>query len=208
MNKLQQNIIIPFRSRLNRLAKIFKLRSLEEELELANSYLAIALKSTECGKWNWNMFSNDVELSPNAQALLGYEKKEIVLKQKSFLDLIHPEDKASFLYEIEKHKAGVTDYVSVDIRMQSAYGYWNWLNMRGKIVEFDRNGLPLIFAGINYDINEQKQYDDDVEMLQKKVIKSQEKKIIEKKSINYISQDLDNYSKFRLNGLRNLLKYN
>ena len=205
MNKLQQKIIIPFRSSLNRLTKIFKLRYLEEELELANSYLSIALKSTECGKWNWHMFSHEVELSPNAQAILGYEKKEKILKQKPFLELIHPEDKASFLYEIEKHKSGVTDYVSVDIRMKSAYGYWNWINMRGKIVEFDRNGLPLIFAGINYDINEQKQYDNDVEMLQKKVTKSHEKKPIEKKSIAYINQDLDNYSKFRKNGLKNLL---
>jgi PAS domain S-box-containing protein len=205
MNKLQQKIIIPFRSSLNRLTKIFKLRYLEEELELANSYLSIALKSTECGKWNWHMFSDEIELSPNAQAILGYEKKEKLLKRKSFLELIHPEDKASFLYEIEKHKSGVTDYVSVDIRMKSAYGYWNWINMRGKIVEFDRNGLPLIFAGINYDINEQKQYDNDVEMLQKKVTKSQDTKNIEKESIASTNQDLDNYSKFRINGLRNLL---
>jgi len=205
MNRLQQKIIIPFRSSLNRLTKIFKLKYIEEELELANSYLSIALKSTECGKWNWHMFSDEVEFSPNAQAILGYEKKEKILKQKSFLEMIHPEDKSSFLYEIEKHKSGVTDYVSVDIRMKSAYGYWNWINMRGKIVEFDRNGLPLIFAGINYDINEQKQYDNDVEMLQKKVTKSQEKKPIEKKSIAYINQDMDNYSKFRINGLKNLL---
>ncbi|MCJ7802373.1 MAG: PAS domain-containing protein [Candidatus Marinimicrobia bacterium] len=205
MNIIQQKLIIPFRSSLNRLAKIFKLRNLEEELELANSYLSIALKSTECGKWNWHMFSDQVELSPNAQAILGYEKKEKILKQKSFLEMIHPEDKASFLYEIEKHKSDVTDYVTVDIRMKSAYGYWNWINMRGKIVEFDRNGLPLIFAGINYDINEQKQYDNDVEMLQKKVNKSQDKKNIEKESIAYINQDLDNYSKFRRHGLKNLL---
>ena len=68
-NKLQQKIIIPFRSSLNRLTKIFKLRYLEEELELANSYLSIALKSTECGKWNWHMFSDEVELSPNARAI-------------------------------------------------------------------------------------------------------------------------------------------
>jgi len=205
MNKLQQKMIIPFASRLNRLTKIFKLRNLEEELELANSYLSIALKSTECGKWNWHMFSDEVDFSPNAQAILGYEKKEILLKYKLFLNMIHPEDKASFLYEIEKHKSGVTDYVSVDIRMKSAYGYWNWINMRGKIVEFDRNGLPLIFAGINYDINEQKQYDNDVAKLQKKVIKSGDKKYIKKESITHINQDLDNYSKFRLNGLRNLL---
>ena len=205
MNKMQKKIISPFMSSLNRLTKIFKLKYIEEELELANSYLSIALKSTESGKWNWHMSSDEVEFSPNAQAILGYEKKEIMLKQKSFLEMIHPEDKSSFLYEIEKHKSGVTDYVSVDIRMKSAYGYWNWINMRGKIVEFDRNGLALIFAGINYDINEQKQYDNDVEMLQKKVTKSQDKKNIEKENIAYINQDLDNYSKFRINGLRNLL---
>ena len=88
--------------------------------------------------------------------------------------------------------------------MKSAYGHWNWINIRGKIVEFDKSGSPKRFSGINYDINEQKQYDNDVLELQQEVIKSQEENT-KSKNISYIYNNLDRYSEFRLNGLKNLL---
>lgn len=143
-------------------------------------------------------------LSPDAQAILGYERKEKVLEKDSFLNLIHLDDKLTFLYEIEKHKTGTIDFVSVDIRMKSAYGHWNWINLRGKFVEFDKTGYPFKFTGINYDINEQRQYDDEVQKLQQKVIKMQDDK--KKRSTVIVKNNIDSYSKFRLNGLKNLLK--
>lgn len=206
MNKHYQKNIIPFMSGLNNVAKIFKLKSIKEELEQSKSYLSIALRGTEHGEWNWDMSTDEVDLSPDAQAILGYEKKEKVLEKESFLGMIHPDDKLNFLYEIEKHKKDAIDFVSVNIRMKSAYGDWNWINLRGKFVEFDTTGAPIKFTGINYDINEQRQYDDEVQELQQKVINFQEEE--KKKSTIRVNNNLDGYTKFRLNGLRNLLEYN
>ncbi len=208
MNKHQQNNIIPLVSGFNNVAKIFRLKSINEELEQSKSHLSLAYKGTEHGEWSWDMSTDVVDLSPDAQAILGYEKKEKVLEKESFLGMIHPDDKLNFLYEIEKHKTGAIEYVNVDIRMKSAYGDWNWINLRGKFVEFDRTGAPQRFTGINYDINEQRQYDDDVQELQQKVIELQEEKKEEKQSTTNINENLDGYTKFRLNGLRNLLEYN
>ncbi len=206
MNKHYQKNIIPFMSGLNNVAKIFKLKSIKEELEQSKSYLSIALRGTEHGEWSWDMSTDEVDLSPDAQAILGYEKKEKVLEKESFLGMIHPDDKLNFLYEIEKHKKDAIDFVSVNIRMKSAYGDWNWINLRGKFVEFDTTGAPIKFTGINYDINEQRQYDDEVQELQQKVINFQEEE--KKKSTIRVNNNLDGYTKFRLNGLRNLLEYN
>ena len=186
---------------------------MEKELEQSKSYLSIALNGKEHGEWSWNFDSNEIDMSSDAQALLGYDKKNRVIDHDSFLEMIHHDDRTSYLYGIEKHKIGVTDFVSVDIRMKSAYGHWNWINLRGKIVKFDDEGNPLRLKGINYDINERKQYDEDVEELQKKVIRSQEKeqkkiKNIEKENSFLVNPDLDRYSKFRMNGLRSILKSN
>lgn len=204
MNKQNQNKNIPFSSGLSKVAKIFNIKSIEEELEQSKSNLSIALRGTEHGEWSWNLSTDMVALSPDAQAILGYEKKEKVLEKDSFLNLIHLDDKLTFLYEIEKHKTGTIDFVSVDIRMKSAYGHWNWINLRGKFVEFDKTGYPFKFTGINYDINEQRQYDDEVQKLQQKVIKMQDDK--KKRSTVIVKNNIDSYSKFRLNGLKNLLK--
>lgn len=206
MNKQYQKNISPVVSGFNNIAKIFKIKSIEEELEQSKSYLSIALRGTEHGEWSWDMSTDEVELSPDAQAILGYEKKGKVLEKESFLDMIHPDDKLNFLYEVEKHKISTINFVSVDIRMKSAYGDWNWINLRGKFVEFDKTGSPLRFTGINYDINEQRQYDDEVQELQQKVINFQEEE--KKKRTIRVNNNLDGYTKFRLNGLRNLLEYN
>jgi len=198
----------PLLSGLRRLVRKLKSTELKEELDQSNSYLSIALKGTEYGEWSWNMSTDEVILSLYAMGILGYEKKDKIMKEKSFLDMIHPEDKSKILYEIDKHKSGVTDFVSVDIRMKSAYGYWNWINMRGRIIEFDDAGLPLRFFGLNYDINEQKQFDSDVENLQRKMIQDQEykkMKSMKEDKVTIVSKELDQYSRFRLNGLRNLL---
>jgi PAS domain-containing protein len=206
MNKQYQKNISPVISGFNNIAKIFKIKSVEEELEQSKSYLSLALKGTEHGEWSWNMITDEVELSPDAQAILGYDKKEKILEKESFLGMIHPDDKLNFLYEIEKHKIGTIDFVRVDIRMKSAYGDWNWINLRGKFVEFNETGVPLRFTGINYDINEQRQYDDDVQELQQKVIKFQEKG--KKTRTIRVNSNLDGYTRFRLDGLKNLLEYN
>ena len=208
MNKLNISKIIPFKSSLNKVKKVFKVTSIEKELEQSKSYLSIALKGTGHGEWSWNMSTDEIDLGPDAHEILGYEKKGKILDQDSFLGMIHHDDRTNLLHGIEKHKNGMTDYVNVEIRMKSAYGHWNWINLRGKIVEYDEAGVPMKFTGINYDINEQRQYDDDVKELQDKVIKSQEKEKKEKKPPIYINKDLDRYSKFRMNGLRNILKYN
>ncbi len=213
MIKLNLNKFNSIKSSLSGVARIFKMASIEKELEESKSFLSIALEGTGHGEWNWNMYTNEIDLSTDAWAILGYDKKGKVLDLNSFLGYIHHNDRTSLLQGFEKHKIGVTNYVSVDIRMKSAYGHWNWINLRGKIVEFDETGAPLRFTGINYDINEQRQYDNEVQELQQRVINSQEKKIKEKKNREkknyvYTNTDLDRYSKFRMNGLRNILKYN
>lgn len=207
MSKNHHKNIIPFPFDLNKVTRIFKVKSIEEELEQSKSCLSIALKGTEHGEWSWNMQTDKVDLSQDVQAILGYEKEDKNIEMESFLSMIHPYDRSSFLYEIEKHKTGAIDYVSVDIRMKSAYGAWNWINLRGKFVEFDKTGSPIRFTGINYDIDEQKQYEDEVQELQNKVNELQAQKNQKKKLITRVNKNLDGYSKFRLNGLRNLLKY-
>jgi len=208
MNKTQQKNNTAITASLNKIARIFKQSSIKESLEQSRSFISIALKGSEYGKWDWDMISDEVNLSPDAQLILGYDRKEKILQQNYLLDLIHPEDRFKFLEEIERHKKGITDFVNIEIRMKSAYDQWNWINMRGKIVEFDEDGSPFKFTGINYDINEQKLYDKEVSELQLKVLQSQEKEITEGENVTRNNGNIDRYLQFRLDGLRDLLEYN
>jgi PAS domain S-box-containing protein len=107
--------------------------------------------------------------------MLGFEKKEIRRNYESWLKLIQADDRIKVEDEIEKHITGKINMVRVEYRMKSAYGNWNWIYTRGKIVEYDDEKKPLKFLGTNIDINEQKQYELDVENLHEQVIKEKEK---------------------------------
>ncbi|NHZ86961.1 MAG: PAS domain-containing protein, partial [Planctomycetia bacterium] len=106
---------------------------------------------------------------------LGFEKKEIRRDYNSWLKLIHADDSEKVVYELEKHITGKINMVRVEYRMKSAYGNWNWIYTRGKIVEYDDEKKPLRFIGTNTDINEQKQYELDVQKLQEQLIQEKEK---------------------------------
>ncbi len=150
-------------------------KTLEQELKLSENRLKLALQGEEEYLWDWNIQTNEMYFSPTLQSMLGFEKKESRRNYESWLKLIQADDRVRVEYELEKHITGKINMVRVEYRMKSAYGNWNWIYTRGKIVEYDDEKKPLKFIGTNTDINEQKQYELDVENLQKQLIQDKEK---------------------------------
>ena len=150
-------------------------KTLEQELMVAENRLKLSLQGEEENLWDWNVQTNEMYFSPSVQSMLGFEQKEVRTFYKEWQKLIHPDDIVNVMYELEKHIDGKTNMVRVEYRMRSAYGNWNWIYTRGKIVEFDDGKKPLRFIATNSDINEQKQYELDVLKLQEQLIQGKEK---------------------------------
>ena len=146
-------------------------KTLEQELMISENRLKLSLQGEEENLWDWNVQTNDMYFSPPVQAMLGFPQKELHTNYKDWQKMIHPADSVNVIYELEKHIDGKTNMVRVEYRMKSAYGDWNWIYTRGKIVEFDDGKKPLRFIATNSDINEQKQYELDVLKLQEQLIK-------------------------------------
>jgi len=149
--------------------------TLEQELILSEYRLKLSLQGEEENLWDYNIKTEEMYFNPTVQSMLGFEKKEIRRKFKEWQKLIHPNDVVKVIYELEKHIAGKIKMVRIEYRMKSAYGDWNWIYTRGKIVEYDDMKKPLRFIATNTDINEQKQYELDVQDLQNQIIKEKEK---------------------------------
>jgi len=146
-------------------------KTLEQELMISENRLKLSLQGEEENLWDWNVQTNEMYFSPPVQAMLGFPQKELRIDYDNWQKMIHPEDSVNVIYELEKHIDGKTNMVRVEYRMKSAYGDWNWIYTRGKIVEFDDGKKPLRFIATNSDINEQKQYELDVLKLQEQLIK-------------------------------------
>jgi PAS domain S-box-containing protein len=141
---------------------------------LSENRLKLTLQGEEEYLWDWNIQTNEMYFSPTVQSMLGFEKKELRRNYKEWLKFIHADDSVRVECELEKHITGKINMVRVEYRMKSAYGNWNWIYTRGKIVEYDDTKKPLRFIGTNIDINEQKQYELDLQKLQEQLL--QEKK--------------------------------
>lgn len=146
--------------------------TLEKELELAERHLQLSLQDEKVNMWEWNLQTNEMYFNTSTQEMLGYEK-ELYMRFDPWLKSVHPSDRTVLMDEIEKHKQNKINMVRVEYRVKTAYGTWNWIFTRGKIVEFDEDKNPLKFVGINSDINEQKIYETELETIQNDVLDKQ-----------------------------------
>jgi len=145
-------------------------QTLERELILAEQQLLLSLQGANLNMWEWNLQTDEVVLSPTANELLGFDREEKRTTLKSILKSVHSSDLKKLQYEVEKHIFNKVKMVSVEYRVLTAYGSWNWIHTRGKVVEFDESKKPLRFIGVNSDINEQKIYEQELEKMNSKQI--------------------------------------
>jgi PAS domain S-box-containing protein len=116
-----------------------------------------ALEGAGDGVWDWNVKTNEVYFSKQWKAMLGYSDNEINNHFAAWENLLHPEDKAGVLAEIDKHIKGETSsYQSVQ-RLKCKDGSYKWILDRGKILKRDAHGEPLRIIGTHSDISDDKE---------------------------------------------------
>jgi diguanylate cyclase (GGDEF)-like protein/PAS domain S-box-containing protein len=128
-----------------------------EALRCKEQQLARVLEGSDQGYWDWDLRTNAFQVSPRFESMLGYEPGEMDVAPSRWDQLVHPDDFPKALESIELHTAGRTAYLEVEIRCKAKDGSWRWILTRGRVVEFDGNGLPVTMSGTNTDITSRKQ---------------------------------------------------
>lgn len=103
---------------------------------------------------------NEIYVSPQIEALLGFSQQEWVGNPILWYERLHPEDKARWNGEFSR-------FLVLDEPFQSVYrfiardGHIVWV--RGDIKKiYDRSGQPTYLLGIGFDITEIKQADEEL----------------------------------------------
>jgi diguanylate cyclase (GGDEF)-like protein/PAS domain S-box-containing protein len=120
--------------------------------------LARVLEGSNQGYWDWNMVSGHIELSPRFETMLGYEAGSLQLSTHTWPQVIHPDDVPDVTEAIQRHRRGEAAELDVEMRVRTAAGGWCWIHSRGRIVQRDAAGEPLMMSGTHTDITEQKRY--------------------------------------------------
>ncbi|AUF99362.1 diguanylate cyclase [Pseudomonas sp. 09C 129] len=139
-------------------------RSLEldaanQALSKSEARLALALKASQLGLWDWNLQTDEVHHS-HIKELFGLEPEFVRAMLSHLKPLLHPEDLPLLKRALVEHLKGRTEDYLVEYRVRHADGHWVWIEDRGRAVERGPGGRVLRMVGTRRDISASKQQEE------------------------------------------------
>ena len=133
------------------------------ELRTSEERLALALRGTADGIWDWDLVNEQYYMSPRFKEMLGYSDDEMPNSREAFLGSVHPDDRDRVHNEVQTHFKSRTPYAT-EFRLQHKDGNYRWFQGRGQAV-WDDAGKVIRFTGANADIDLRKRVEDHAQAL-------------------------------------------
>ena len=137
------------------------LKRAEEAVRLSRERLAMALDATSDALWDWNLESGDVYFSPRYATMLGYSPDELPQSFSTWEGLLHPEDRETARCVVAEHIERGEPF-SLEFRLKTKDGRWQWIMGRGNVVARDDAGRPTRIIGTHVNIHERKQMELEI----------------------------------------------
>jgi len=130
---------------------------------LVDSGLALLADEGAVGFFDLNFKARQMYYSPAWKKLLGYSDQELVNNYDTWQRLIHPDDSAAAPDQNHRKPKPGTCTFSVEMRMHHREGYYIWVQCLGTQV-IGPNGELERVSGIQLDINERKEIDEQAQL--------------------------------------------
>lgn len=124
----------------------------EKALLRREQQLSLALDAAKAGLWEWDMTTNRTYWSDTNYRLLGYEPGRGETTFEMWLNVIHADDRARVLLQIQTVLEQRIDF-QLEYRVVLPDGTIRWINDLGKII-YDAAGQPKSMIGIQIDVTE------------------------------------------------------
>jgi PAS domain S-box-containing protein len=119
----------------------------------SESRLATALWGARAAFWQWHVPSNARTASPLWLAMTGYSRVQWEASPNPWFSNLHPDDREHVDRQLREHAQGTRDSVEFEYRFQTAGGEYRWMQDRGRAVEWDLQGRPVLVIGVSLDID-------------------------------------------------------
>lgn len=135
--------------------------------------LSLVLEAGDHGYWQANFETGVVERSESAVTMLGYSFGEMAPTVDGWLSVVHPEDVAiAHQSRVHALAAGRRSY-SFEYRVRAKNGNWQWIQVKGKILELTESGAARRAAGTSTDITEMKSAEFERAEMHAKLLETQ-----------------------------------
>lgn len=129
-----------------------RLKIYNKKLLISSGLMAESESIGKFSTWQWDLDSNKIDYSDNQYRLLGFEPNAFVPERETFLEFVHPDDKAT----VAKSMEGIVE------KKQLPFVYYKIVRPDYEIRYFKSTGKLLtdqqgskILLGINFDITDE-----------------------------------------------------
>jgi len=134
--------------------EIMQRQEIEKVLRIQEERYDLAISGTNDGVWDWNLETNQIYYSPSWLRILGYENDPSFNEFSNWSDLIHPDDLAMTLQNIDQHLEGDTNLYENNHRIKHKNGHYIWISAKAKCLRNQEN-QPYRLVGTITDITQQ-----------------------------------------------------
>lgn len=120
--------------------------------------LAGILEATNVGTWEWHVKSGGVVFNGRWAEIVGYTLDELQpVSIETWVKLTHPDDLVRSDQLLQRHFNSELEYYECEARMLHKSGRWVWVLGRGRVMQCDSDGAPIVMMGTHTDITDKKQ---------------------------------------------------
>ena len=131
------------------------------QLQASEARYSRAARGANDGLWDWDLRTGKTFFSARWNAQLGLAEEAMVTSFDHWLTRVHPQDIDRLQADIADHIAGSTSHFENMHRVVLDDGVVCWVLARG-LAERDDEGKAIFVAGSLTDMNEQKQFEDQL----------------------------------------------
>lgn len=139
---------------VHRLADISDRRTMVEDLTTSQRRLAEAQRIARIGSWEWDVRRDEIYGSEGLYELYGLDPASFPATYSDFLDIVHPDDRATVDEAVRAALDDASGFVFV-VRVRAADERWVWSRGRGQ-AHCDESGQVVRMSGTHQDVTETK----------------------------------------------------
>ena len=125
--------------------------------------LTLAIDSASLGIWQWDVTTGAMSCNDRLLTLYGYERDGLGMSVADWNAIIHPDDLPGWMWAIRTNLRDSQRPLHWEIRIRhGSSGRWIWMMYSGTVVARNAEGRALRMAGICYDINAQKELEEQL----------------------------------------------
>lgn len=140
----------------------------QQEKQVNEQRLQLALDSADLGTWDWNPQTGELFINERWAGMLGYKREELQPHVDTWSNLLHPEDAEKAIKTLDDYIEDKVPNYQIEFRMKHKSGAWKWVFDIGKIIDWDDEGRPTRLTGIHQDVTNRKEAEEALKASEEK----------------------------------------